>query len=100
MCGASAASEVYKSQVGVLITPVYVQVLKRELSGMGTETVNVKLVKTKLAPLVCRAAFDRLVTTASTRDYLVPELFPTNTDGDEPVVPRCLPLYSASMHAT
>jgi hypothetical protein len=86
--------------VGVLITPVYVQVLKLELSSMGTENVNVRLLKTKLAPLVCRAAFDRLVTTGCTRNYLKPELFPTDTDGEEPAVPRGLTLLWALMHAT
>jgi hypothetical protein len=44
--------------VGVLITPVYVQVLRLELAGMGTQNVGVKLVKTKLAPLVCHVAFE------------------------------------------
>jgi hypothetical protein len=71
--------------------------------------VNVKLVKTKLAPLVCRTAFNRLVTDDGTRNYLGPKLFQgianqSDTDGEddseaEPAVPQGLTLLWELMHA-
>jgi hypothetical protein len=83
---------------GVLITPVYVQVLNLELIGMGTAKVDVVLRKTTLAPLVSAAAFDHLVKDTNTINYLRSKLFPA--DYVEPDVPLGLKRLWALMHAS
>jgi hypothetical protein len=49
------------ASVGVIMTPVYVQVIRMKLEGMGTDHVAVKLEQTDLMPLVNIAAFEKLV---------------------------------------
>ena len=68
--------------VGVVLTPVYMQVLSVQLENMGTDMADVKLQRTPLFPLVNEAAFDELVT-GEDRNYLRPLLFPSNADSED-----------------
>jgi hypothetical protein len=64
------------TSVGLVMTPVYMQVIRLKLENMGTEQAKVQFERTNLMPLVNRDAFEALVENQTDRNYLEPLLFP------------------------
>ena len=62
--------------IGVIMTPVYMQVISLRLEGMGTTDARLTFERTPLLPLVNKAAFDALVRDEEDKKYLEPLLFP------------------------
>jgi hypothetical protein len=83
---------------GVLVTPVYVQVLCLELINMGTENVKLKLKKTKLFPLVSLKVFNRIVLDKTNKEFFNEKLF--RGPDNEPAITEGLKVMWALMHAS
>jgi hypothetical protein len=64
------------TSAGMVITPVYMQVIRLKLENMGTAEAKVQFERTDLMPLVNKEAFEALVQNSTDRDYLNPLLFP------------------------
>jgi hypothetical protein len=64
------------TSAGLVMTPVYMQVIRLKLENMGTAEAKVQFERTNLMPLVNRDAFEALVQNQGDRKYLEPLLFP------------------------
>jgi hypothetical protein len=69
------------TSVGLIMTPVYMQVIRLKLENMGTAEAKVQFERSNLMPLVNKDAFEVLVQNPIDLDYLNPLLFP---QGDLP----------------
>ena len=66
--------------VGIVLTTVYMQVIRLRLSNMGKENVELKIERTRVYPLVTRQAFEKIVTKDEDREYLQSQLFPAEDE--------------------
>jgi hypothetical protein len=87
--------------VGVIITPVYMQVISLKLQDMGTANPQLKFERTHLLPLVDEAAFDALVEDEEDKQYLMPQLFPRqNSSPSSDIVPKGMHYLWEHLHSS
>ena len=63
--------------VGLIITPVYVQVVRLRLQNMSIDSVNVVVDRTAMFPLVNKEALAAFVTNEDDREFLKNQLYPS-----------------------
>lgn len=85
---------------GVIITPVYIQVISLQLEGMGTKNAKLKFDQTPLWPLVNEAAFDALVQNRQDKEYLKPQLFPGRDSSSGPDLPKGMKCLWELLHSS
>jgi hypothetical protein len=82
------------TSAGLVMTPVYMQVIRLKLENMGTAEAKVHFERTNLMPLVNKEAFEVLVKNPIDREYLNPLLFPQeNPPSDGPIPTGMLHLW-------
>jgi hypothetical protein len=75
------------TSAGLVMTPVYMQVIRLKLENMGTAEAKVQFERTNLMPLVNKNAFKALVQNQIDRDYLEPLLFPQEGPSSDGPIP-------------
>lgn len=85
---------------GVIMTPVYMQVISLKLHGMGTPNAELKFERTRLWPLVSEAAFDALVQDEQDKAYLRPELFPARDSSSGSELPKGMQYLWELLHSS
>ena len=68
------------TSVCMILTPIYMQVVRLRLVGLGTKEADVKLDATELFPLVRKTAFVAAVEEDDDREYLSPLLYPDHVE--------------------
>lgn len=64
------------SSTSILLTPVYIQVIKIELTNTGSDEAKAVTKRTRMFPIVSSEAFEKIVKDPKNKDYLSPKLFP------------------------
>jgi len=64
------------SSTSILLTPVYIQVIKIELTNTGSDEAKAVTKRTRMFPIVSSEAFEKIVKDPKNKEYLSRELFP------------------------